>query len=265
MAEDLRVRRHRSTMDVPLPETESDIESGEIEIDLVDLLYRLLDNLKYVILASVLCAIIAGAYTVYFMHPQYQATAKLYVVNSRDSAINLADLQIGSFLTSDYQEVFKTWEVHEEVLTDLNLNYTYKQLQGMLSVTNPANTRVLNITVTSGDPKEATLIANKYAGVAQDYIQKTMDTQSPNVLSAALEPTAPIGPNKTRNVLLGFILGAFLTIAIITVRFLLDDKLKNADDIRKYVGMETLAVIRKLDMSVMDGSAKRIQAKGDGK
>ena len=49
--------------------------------------------------------------------------------------------------------------------------------------------------------------------------------------------------NKTRNVLLGFILGGLLGAGIITVRMLLDDKYKTAEDIRKYTGLVTLAVI----------------------
>ena len=80
-----------------------------------------------------------------------------------DSAINLSDLQIGSYLTSDYQEVFKTWEVHEQVLQNLGLDYEYEQLENMLSITNPADTRVLYITVNSDDPEEATAMANEYA------------------------------------------------------------------------------------------------------
>lgn len=263
MSYEIKEKRRRNAMEAPPPEPDHGNESSEVEIDLVELMYRLLDNLKYIILAAVLCGIIAGVYTHFFQNPLYQATAKLYVVNSRDSAINLSDLQIGSFLTSDYQEVFKTWEVHEKVISELNLNYTYKEMQGMLAVSNPSNTRVLNITVTSLDPKEATQIANRYASVAQEYIKKTMSTESPNILSSALEPKQPVSPNKTRNTLLGFLLGAFAAIAVIVVRFLLDDKLKTSDDIRKYVGMETLAVVSKIDTPYPNKEKKARLGKGE--
>ena len=39
---------------------------------------------------------------------------RLYIMGQDSSSI-LADLQIGSYLTKDYQEVFQTWEVHEMV------------------------------------------------------------------------------------------------------------------------------------------------------
>lgn len=94
----------------------------EQEVDLVELFFRLLENWKYIFLAALVGAIFSGIYTFQFVTPIYEATSKLYVTNSGDSAINLADLQIGTYLASDYQEVFKTWEVHEMVIANLNLS-----------------------------------------------------------------------------------------------------------------------------------------------
>ena len=41
---------------------------------------------------------------------------------------------------------------------------------------------------------------------------------------------------RQRNVLLGALLGALLACAVITVQFILDDKIKSTDDIMKYAG-----------------------------
>ena len=69
--------------------------SESTEIDLVELMYRLLEKWAIIILSCILGAVIACAYTLFMVTPQYTATSKLYVVNSNDSAINLSDLQIG--------------------------------------------------------------------------------------------------------------------------------------------------------------------------
>lgn len=229
----------------------------EQEVDLVDLLFRLLENWKYIFLAALVGAIISGIYTLQFLTPIYEATSKLYVTNSGDSAINLADLQIGTYLASDYQEVFKTWEVHEMVITNLQLDYSYVQLQRMLTVTNPSDTRILYITVSSSIPQEAVDIANEYALVAKQYISKTMATDEPNVLSAALLPTTPVRPNKTMNILLGLLVGAFLAMGIIVVLFVADDKLKTSDDIRNYAGMPTLSIVPVMEATKRYKNTKR--------
>ncbi len=220
-----------------------DSAQEETEIDLIELFYFLLSKLRWIILAAMLAAVAAGVYTFFFQTPIYEATSKLYVTNSKDSAINLSDLQIGTYLTNDYQEVFRTWEVHEMVVKNLGLDYTYTQLQSMLSVSNPEDTRILYITVKSPSASMASILANEYAMVAKKYIFETMSTDEPNILSIALQPTRPVSPNKTRTIMLGFILGGMLMAGIFVVGFVMDDKVKTPDDILKHSGLFTLAVI----------------------
>lgn len=216
---------------------------AETEIDLIELFYFLLSKMRWIILTALAGAMIAGIYTFYFQTPLYEATSKLYVANSKDSAINLSDLQIGTYLTNDYQEVFRTWEVHEMVVKNLGLSYTYRELQDMLRVSNPKDTRILYITITSPSPSEASTLANEYAAVAKKYIYETMATDEPNLLSVALQPTVPVSPNKSRAVMMGFLLGALLMGGILVARFVMDDKVKTPDDILKHTGLVTLAVI----------------------
>ena len=219
------------------------INNPAATIDLVELMYRLLGSWKMLVCLALAFAIAAGAYTIYFVTPMYQATSTIYVLSRRDSAINMSDLQIGTALTSDYIKVFKMWEVHEEVISNLNLPYTYAQMRSMLSVANESGTRMLDITVTSPSPTEAAAIANEYAKVASQYIADTMATDKPNIMSVALVPANPVSPNKTRNIMLGFMLGLVLGGGIVTLRMLADDTYKTAEDIRKYTGLATLAVI----------------------
>jgi len=175
--------------------------------------------------------------------PMYEATSKLYVLNQKDSAINLSDLQIGSYLTSDYQEVFDTWEVQQMVIENLQLDCTRKELRDMVEIENPASTRMLYITVTSSNPRMAAAIANEFASVAKKYISDTMETDEPSIMSQALEATKPIRPRRILNTLLGFLTGGMLaTIACIIIH-MIDDKVKSADDIRQACGLETLAVV----------------------
>ena len=112
-----------------------------------------------------------------------------------------------------------------------------------LSVTNSTGTRMLDISFTSPSPAEAAAVANEYAKVASEYIQKTMSTDKPNIMSLALEPANPISPSRVRNILLGFGFGAVLSAIVLTVRILLDDKIKTGDEIRDCTGLITLAVV----------------------
>lgn len=155
-----------------LPRPDTNPEVNEETIDLLELFYVLLGKWKQIAAATVACALIAAVAVVFFVTPKYQASSTLYVISRKDSAINISDLQIGSELTDDYIQVFHLWEVQEQVISELDLPYTYGQLDSMLSVSNASNTRMLKISVTSEDPQEAADIANKYAEVVREYIAK---------------------------------------------------------------------------------------------
>jgi capsular polysaccharide biosynthesis protein len=219
------------------------VESDEETIDLLELLYALLGKWREIAAATVACALIAAIGVLFFVTPKYQASSTIYVISRKDSAINISDLQIGTALTDDYIQVFHMWEVQEKVISNLDLPYTYNQLDGMLSVTNASNTRMLEITVTSESAQEAADIANEYATVVRDYIAKKMATDKPSIMSTALVPTVPVSPNKTKSILLGALLGFVVSAGVIVVMTLLDDTYKTADDIKKYTGLVTMAVI----------------------
>lgn len=219
------------------------VESDEETIDLLELLYALLGKWREIAAATVACALIAAIGVLFFVTPKYQASSTIYVISRKDSAINISDLQIGTALTDDYIQVFHMWEVQEKVISNLDLPYTYNQLDGMLSVTNASNTRMLEITVTSESAQEAADIANEYAEVVRDYIAKKMATDKPSIMSTALVPTVPVSPNKTKSILLGALLGFVVSAGVVVVMTLLDDTYKTAEDIKKYTGLVTMAVI----------------------
>lgn len=239
----------------PMPQPET------YTIDLVELMYRLLNRWKLIVCSALLLAIGAGVYTVFFVTPMYSATSTIYVLSRSDSAINMADLQIGSELTSDYIKVFQMWEVHEEVISNLDLPYSYSTMRSRLSVVNASDTRMLDITFTSPSAEEAAEVANEYAKVVSQYIADTMSTDKPNIMSVALVPSSPVSPNKTRNIMLGFILGAVAACGFVTVQMLLDDKYKTADDIRKYTGLPTLAIVPAEDPKLEDKLKKGLGRK----
>ena len=216
---------------------------SETEIDLMELFYRLMENAKRIVAAALVGMLLFALYSFILATPMYWSTCKRDGMSATDSAFYLSGLRIGSYLTSDFKEVFSTGEVQEQVLQNLNLDYEYSDLERMLKITNPSDTRILNITVTSKSAQEAASIANEFAQVASDYISNTMDTDKPSVLSRALPSKDPVSPRKLFNTALGFVLGALVMMVIVTAQFLLDDKIKTAEDIRKYVDMPTLAVV----------------------
>ena len=213
------------------------------EIDLVEVYYRLLDQWKLILIIALLCAAIMAVITKFLIVPKYVATSKIYVLTSSDSVVNLSDLQLGTYLASDYQEVFATREVNEQVISNLGLPYTFEDLLKMVKITNPPSTRILGITVTSTDAAEVADIANEFANVASDYVVSVMQTDRPTSLSVAVPPAKPSSPSMVKNVLLGGLGGALLVCLIIAISTVTDDRIKSADDLVDLTGVPVFAQI----------------------
>ena len=225
------------------PAAQRAAEQDEDTIDLLELALGLLEHWTLIAATAVVGAVLMALYTFFLVTPMYKATATIYVVSRNDSVLNFSDLQVGSELTSDYIKVFEMWEVHEKVISNLDLDYTYTNMASMLSVTNTSDTRMLDITVTNPDPEEAAAIANEYADVGAKYISEKMKTDEPTLMSSARVPENPFSPNKAKNILLGFVVGFVLACGVVVVRILLDDTYKTAEDIRKYAGLVVLASV----------------------
>lgn len=224
----------------PVPQAAQ--SEGETTINLVELFYFVLSKLHYVLLGALVGALLLGFYAAGRVVPIYAATSKLYIVGQTGGSI-FADLQIGTVLTMDYQEVFRTWELHEMVNEQLGLDYSYSQLQSMLTVENPEDTRILCITVRNADPQLAADIANAYANAAKRFITEIMDTDSPSTFSVALVPSVAGGIGVTGYVIRGILLGTVLAMGILVLIFLLDNRPKSPEDIMQSAGLPTLAVI----------------------
>jgi len=217
-------------------------ENNEDEIDLAALLMTFLEKIHWILLTAFLTAVLAGVYVFFVATPIYEATSKIYIVGS-ETAISLSDLQISSNLAADYQEVFKNWHVHELVIQRLGLDYSYSQLSSMVTVTNPTSTHVLYIKVQSPDPEEAQTMANTYASVSREFIAAKMDIREPNSFEEARLPVRPVSPNKTRTIVIGFLVGMLLSMAVITVRYLSDDRILTSDDVKKVGDLPTLGMV----------------------
>ncbi|MBQ3461179.1 MAG: hypothetical protein IJH14_10965 [Solobacterium sp.] len=220
----------------------------EEEIDLVEIFYLLWNNFLKILLCFVLGAVIAFGYSFFLITPMYKATAKMYINSSTKSVVDMADLQISSNLRSDYKELITSRELLETVIKSLRLEYEPSDLNKMIAVGNPTDTRIITVTVTSASPQEAADVANELVNKSKVYLPEIMKSEEPVVYESALVPVRKSSPSYSRNTLLGGLVGAFLFCAYLIVKHLMNDTIVTPDDAMKYLGVQPLAVIPEGDL-----------------
>ena len=219
-------------------------DNEEMEIDLLELLMVMKKHLAAILLAGIVGLVIMFACTTILMTPLYSASSMMYVMpdNSNSNSSTLSDMQVGQQLTSDYSNMIESRSFMEDVIKKLNLTIDYQQLLEKVEVTNPTSSRILQVTVNDPNPQTAADIANEVASVAESKLKEITGMQAIKIYEEAAVPEKPSSPSL-KNCALGLLAGIVLAMAVITVLYLMDDTIKTEDDIEKYLGMTTLAVL----------------------
>ena len=218
-------------------------EANTIEIDALSLLRTIWRKKFLILLTAILTTGLAFAYSAFLATPQYDSTTSLYVVNqSSDNGAGITnqDLQAGSFLVKDYKEIILSPDVLKNVTTTLGITDDIKE---KITVNIPVDTRILSISVRDSDPNQAATIANTLRDEAAKKIIEVTKVSDVTTLEAALPAEKPSTPQTKRNLVLGFVAGAFLATALVLVLEVLDDRVKRTQDIEEGLGMTLLGVV----------------------
>ena len=220
------------------------VQNDEVEIDIGHILSILWEKILVIIATGIIVGLAGFLVSKFLITPKYESETKLYVLNrANDSATTLSDVQLSTQLTKDYQILVTSAPVMNQVIKELGLNMKASELASTISVDTPSDTRVLQITVTSDDPKRAKDIADKVAQVSSKKICDIMKIEQVNVIEEGSMSEEPAVDTVQKWTLIGLALGIVLSCAVIIIRSMLDDTVKTTEDVEKYFDLSTLAVI----------------------
>jgi len=223
---------------------DAQFRSDEIEIDLGEIFLLLVSRIWIMMIVGIIFAVAGFSISTYFIVPQYQSTTSVYVLSKADSgSVTLSDTQLASQLTKDYEKLITSRFVLESVIKQFGLSGDYASLKSRVTIQNTNDTRIIDITVTDPSPKMAQKLANAIRDVSAEHITSVMDIEAVNVVDEANLPHSPSEPSKMKWTVMGALIGGCVTAALIILKFLLDDTIKSSEDIEKYLGLGTLAMI----------------------
>lgn len=213
------------------------------EIDLLELFFEVLNHWKMILLSAILVGVIGFVVSKFLLTPQYESTSQLYVLSKSTSITSLADIQMGTNLTNDYMVVVNGRPVVDQVIENLGLDLNYESMSKKISLNNPSDSRILEITVTDPDPVLAKQIADEMAEVASAFIAEKMDQDPPSIIQYGYSDGEKISPSVGKNTVLCAFIGAVLAVVIVVVIYLLNDTIMTQEDVEKKLGLILLAAI----------------------
>ena len=218
-------------------------EETIVEIDILFLLRRLWRKKFLILITALFTMSLALVYSIFIANQQFDSTTRIYVVNKApDGSQNLTaqELQAGTYLVKDYKEIILSQDVVLQVAEELNIEPSFVK---KVNVEIPIDTRIVSITVRDTDASEAARIANKMRTIAAQKIIDVTKVSDVTTLEEARPAEKPSSPNVKRNLLLGFVAGLTVSIGLVLLLEILDERIKRPEDIEEKMNIALLGVV----------------------
>ena len=230
--------------------------NDELEIDLIDLLLYLKRKIWLLLLGLLAGVLLSALFTFKIVEPMYGASSMIYMRGAGNTISSLQDLQIGAELTNDYEIIFTSRPILQEVIDELKLDMDYKELQARIELSNPTDTRILKVEYKDKDPKMASKVVNTLVQVSMDSV-KEIDAKEPFLVEEAVADNEPVSPSPKKNLAVGALAGLFLVGMVLVIRYVSNDKVCGEDDVTKALGVPVFCIIPESASMLYKGQKKR--------
>lgn len=236
---------------------------GDHVLSLGDILRVLLRRWWIIALLTLATLGVAVGYS-FFQAPRYEASTTLLIGQTQNDAssttnLSASDLQGLQALTKTMAAAITSDRIAEAVIQDLHLSTAPDDLLKNLSAQQVPETQFIQITYQSTDPE----MAKRIVGATAYQFSRQISDISPNasavtatVWDKAAVSDAPVSPNRSRDALLGFAVGAMLGVLLAFFLENLDRGWRSVEEIERASGLPALGVIPRFE-APRDKSRKR--------
>ena len=221
-------------------------------VSLVDLILKLRKRWKIILLFTMIAPMISGCITYYLLPPIYQGTT-LLLVNQKttEAQIDLSQLSDNVELINTYSVIIKSPAILGKVIDDLELSQSVDELNQKIAINSQENSQVFSLTVEDGNATRAVEIANTISETFQREIPKIMNVDNVSIISKAegKDNPVPISPSLPFNLIIAVVVGFMVGMVTALVRELMDNTLKNDEDVLAHLELPVLGSVQKIHPS----------------
>lgn len=219
-----------------------DIQNEEIEINLAELLSVLKSHLHMIIISILICAILVGVFTIFFVQKKYSSTARIFPKPEvNEGVVDYSQINSNNLMTNNYVALLQGNNIQSKVAGELKIDAAV--VSSALSVSNESDTQIITISAITNDPQLSKNIVDTTIKIFTTEIKETLNINNITTVDDAKLQTVPISPSLTKNLIIGGVVGAIISIGFIFIRFMLDNRIHSKEDVEKYLDIPNLGVI----------------------
>jgi len=175
---------------------------------------------------------------------EYESSTTLYIEPEvKSNVVNYEGILTNQSMVGTYKQIIKSRKILQKTIDDLQLNLKYGDILGMITVSSISDTEMITIKVRSEYYEQAALIANEVGTIFINQMSVDMGISNIVVIDEAIANAEPVAPSTIKISIIGLALGIMLGMLLSFILESMDTKIKNHDDVKKYLKVKTLGVI----------------------
>lgn len=206
----------------------NDYMNDEMEIDLIELLKHLLQNIKSILVVTLVCGLITFGVTRFILPKSYTSSTDITIIPQ------------GELL--DYTSYLNGNVVLERVGSETNVDVD-TLLQNIVITRDESNPYNYNITVTTNNPKLSCRVVKNIVKAFKKEMMSDLGLSSVAIVNEAQVNTTPVSPDVKKNTLIGTLIGLVLSVLYFVLRFLFNKHFINDKEVEMFLGVDVLAEI----------------------
>ena len=225
------------------------------EINLVEVFNMFLRKWWLIATFMIVCGTATYMYTDVFVQETYETDGSFYAnVETQqiqnDETVTSGKLIANSRFAITCEELLHGRTFLEEVskqLGALRQTYNANRINGMLKVEIQNESEIIKLKVTGNNPDDVYDILNCIMEKAPEMVTSTVKGGSLSIVDVPYVPQNPVGPNKTKNTLIGMIVGLIISALMIFLMELFDTHIKTAEEVKSKYELPVLGEIPQMD------------------
>ncbi|MEX2445722.1 MAG: Wzz/FepE/Etk N-terminal domain-containing protein [Dehalococcoidia bacterium] len=143
--------------------------------------------------------------------PTYRSTATMLVVHQEmPGVLQQSDVETSMMLASTFSHLITLPPFLERAVAEAGLGMSSAELSERLTVSNPTDSQIIEVTGTASDPPRAQAITNAVAEVfaTSPEVRRVSGGDVVTIVSPAQQATTPVSPRPALNAMMGALLAA---------------------------------------------------------
>lgn len=232
----------------------------EREMNVFEIVQAFIKRFKLVLGIVFVFALLGGGASLFLAEQEYQSTATLIVgeetqketdqinpINGEpiyETVIQYGNSSISEQSKSFYSETLDRQDLLEEVIANLDLNWSVSELRQRTKLEVPENSSSLFVSVNSSHYKEVDKIVDEIVKIFIEKVYEITEVEKIKVLDDASEPTLISSINYVRNIIIAIVLGLAVSFVIVLILEYFDDSIQSVADVERKLELPVVGLLK---------------------